>query len=328
MSHVVARLRVSRIIPYIYIARFNGNGGVHAVIDGQVEEHRGVAAVDIGERLGVNTCAGVGYAVPSVAVARGSIEIGGVGVVDGEMEGDHRVATVDGLKVLGVNAGRVVGDIVPDVEVAGGVVDGVVRVVVDDELEGDDGVAAVGVDGVDGVVVDGHRSVERCLVDETMVVVGGSSADSVFEVHGIDGIHRQGQGDDTVGAEDVGGPDGVVIDGRNGAVRCLVGKPMVIVSVSSTDSFVKMYGINRIHCQGQGGDGVAAVGVGSPDGVVMDDFLGGVRGIVGESMRVVDASCGDGLLKVHGINRVDRQRQGHDTVASVGVVSVDGVVIG
>lgn len=78
------------------------------MVDGEVQEYGGVAAMDGIERLCVYTCARVGYIIPRIAVASCDLEVGGIGVVDGKVKGDEGVATVYCLKVLYVLASSVI----------------------------------------------------------------------------------------------------------------------------------------------------------------------------------------------------------------------------
>ena len=93
--------------------------------------------------------------------------------------------------MLDVVARDVVGGIVPSEEVTGGVGDGSVSIVIYHKEERDDGVTAEDVSGPNGIVMDRHRSVERSLIDETVAVVGASSADGVFKMYRVNGIDRQ-----------------------------------------------------------------------------------------------------------------------------------------
>ena len=136
-------------------------------------------------------------------------------------------------------------------------------------------------------------------------------------MYGIDGIHRQGQGDDGIAAVGVGSADGVVVDVGDRTVGCYEREPMVLVCAARADVSVEVDGVNRMHSQSQGHDRVAADGVGGADGVVVDTFDGAVRCDVRESVVAEGVTGADILIEMHGVNRIHRQGQGHDRVATV-----------
>ena len=89
---VVARDRVSHLVPSVAVAAFGRELVEDGVVDGEVHGDHGVTAVDVLQGLGVVAGLVVCHPVPDEVVAAGLGEFGSVGVVDGEMEGDDRVA--------------------------------------------------------------------------------------------------------------------------------------------------------------------------------------------------------------------------------------------
>ncbi len=96
---VGAGLRVSGIVPDMDITGLDVHDGVHAVMDGKMEENSGVAAVYGRERLCVSSSVRVAHIIPCVAVALRDVEVGGVGVIDGEVE-RHGGVAADSVKCV------------------------------------------------------------------------------------------------------------------------------------------------------------------------------------------------------------------------------------
>ena len=92
MLDVVARLRVGGVVPDEVVAGVVVNGGVRAVVDGEVEGDGGVASVHGLEVLDVVAGLGVNGVVPGEGVAGGAGKGEGHGGEDGEVQRDSGVA--------------------------------------------------------------------------------------------------------------------------------------------------------------------------------------------------------------------------------------------
>ena len=92
-------------------------------INGEVEYHRTIGTVDVGEGLGVGAALGVGLIVPSITVASHFRKLVGRGVVDGQVQSINLCTPVVVWVTVKVVARSGVGFIVtirPGVGVVGG----------------------------------------------------------------------------------------------------------------------------------------------------------------------------------------------------------------
>ena len=182
------------------------------MVDGQVQRHGAVAAVDVAEhvRRGDGGRAGVGGAVPGEAVAGHGGGVTAVAVVDGQVQGvDLGAAVVVEVAVLVVAADTVLG-VVPGVAVASHHSLGLVDRVVDGQAEGSDAVTAVAAEG--GVLIAATNGVCHVV---PLVADAGLGLD-----RGADGLlDGEVQGHGAVAAVDI--LEGLAV-GAGGGVRDLV----------------------------------------------------------------------------------------------------------
>ena len=198
---------------------------------------------------------------------------------------------------------------------------------VDGQMQCDDGVAAAGVLCPNGVVMDVRGGRIGCLVGKAVFVVGVSCADGSGE---RDGVHRkdsQNQGGNRVTSVDVLSPNGVVMDGWGHRIGRFVEETVFVVCFTGADRCHERDGVHGLYFQGQDDDGVAAVGIGGADGVVIDVWCGRIGHLVGEAVIVVGVACADGSGEYDGIHRMDVQGQGDDGVATMDIDGADGVVV-
>ena len=143
---VVSRFREGLAVPFVGITFRDVKGGtIYGAADGQVTDHRAVAAIVGIEILGVVARGIVGLSVPNEGAANDGVELNVLAQTHGEVQGDDAVAAACRVVSAFIVARGGVGLSVPSVaattfEVAEAVGD----LVGHGERQGDDAVAALG----------------------------------------------------------------------------------------------------------------------------------------------------------------------------------------
>ena len=135
---------VCSAVPGVAVVGGHHRVRMHRVVDGEVQRHRGIAAVNGVEMLDVVTRLDIDGVVPGEGLAGGFAPDDGGVVVEGEVEGDDGVAAhgVGERHRRGVCALRVGHPVNPGEAVAGGLDIGVVGRLLDRQVQCGDAVAA------------------------------------------------------------------------------------------------------------------------------------------------------------------------------------------
>ena len=286
----------------------------------QMQRHRAVTAVDVGEMLDIVARFIVGRGVPGVAHAGGIVVGRRIFGVDVQVEGYDAVAAVDGRQCVHVRARNTDGLAVEVIAAAEAdvSVDGAGEVRPHGQRHRCRAVAAIDV----GVVVD--EGISARLGEQRVEAVGlvaDSGTDAITEGDCAGRVHGDVQHDGAVAAID-GGDDpreGSVADHRGRHVEAVEA-----VGLALAERRVQVGGVQLVDDEVQHRDRRTAVRV----GVVVFVVARGRSTVDVKAVLRVVAAVAD--VRLDGVARLltDGQRERHDAVAAVNRLQLGGIDTG